>query len=331
MRAIVLHSPGRVEEQPLAGEEVPEPEPGRNELRIAVHACGVCHTDLHTVEGELGLPRHPVIPGHQVVGRVDKPGRRVKSFRAGERVGLGWVNRVCGVCKFCRNGRENLCEKARFTGLHLNGGYAEYAIAREDFAYLLPENVSDLHAAPLLCAGIIGYRALRLSGIKQGEKLGLYGFGSSAHLAIQVANHWDCETYVFTRSEEHRELARRLGAAWTGRAQETPPTKLDASITFAPVGWIVPLALEHLDRGATLAVNAIHMSDIPEMKYSHLYGERTLRSVTNFTRCDAVEFLRLAGEISVKAEVEEFPLSSANEVLSKLKQGKIGASAVLKI
>ncbi len=331
MRGMVLRTPRPVEEDPLTLERLPAPVPGRGEIRLRVHVCGVCHTDLHTVEGELELPKLPVIPGHQIVGLVDAVGPGVASLAVGQRVGVGWLNWSCGQCDFCRSGCENLCADARFTGLHVDGGYAEQTIVGERFAHAVPQGLTDLGAAPLFCAGIIGYRSLRLSEIQPGGNLGLYGFGGSAHIAIQVARYWGCRVYVFSRGEEHRKLAEELGAAWTGLAQDGPPVELDASVIFAPAGWIVPLALRHLRPGGTLAINAIYMSPIPEMAYSLLYGERTLRSVTNFTRRDAEEFLRLAAEIPVHTEVEVFGLEAANEALRRLKQGQIRGSAVLTV
>ncbi len=331
MQTMQLLSPAPVEEHPLALSELDTPEPGPRQLRLRVQACGVCHTDLHTVEGELELPKLPIVPGHQIVGLVDGLGQGVQRFRQGDRVGVGWLNSSCGSCGFCRGGRENLCPDARFTGLHVDGGYAQYAVMNEDFAYGLPEGLSDIEAAPLLCAGIIGYRSLRLSEIQPRGRLGLYGFGASAHLAIQVARHWQCDVYVFSRGEHHRRLARDLGAVWTGQVQETPPVSLDASIIFAPAGWIVPLALGHLAPGGTLAINAIHMSPIPEFAYDLVYLERTVRSVANYTRQDAEEFLRLATEIPVRTEIEVYTLEEANRVLQRLKQREIQGSAVLSI
>jgi len=331
MRAMALHSPKPVEERPLSWVEMPAPEPGVGEILIRVRACGVCHTDLHTVEGELTLPRLPLIPGHQIVGIVEALGPDTTRFALGERVGVGWLAWSCGECEFCLRGEENLCARARFTGLHIDGGYAQHALVDERFAYPLPERFNDVEAAPLLCAGIIGYRALRLCGVKPGERLGLYGFGASAHLAIQVARHWGCPVYVFTRGEEHGRLALELGAEWAGIAEDTSPVPLDAGITFAPTGRLVPLALGHLRPGGTLAINAITMSAIPELCYELLYGERTLRSVANFTRRDAEEFLRLAGDIPLHTEVEAFPLARANEVLERLKRSEVRGSAVLEI
>jgi propanol-preferring alcohol dehydrogenase len=291
----------------------------------------VCHTDLHTVEGDLELPKLPLIPGHQIVGTVDATGKGASRYQIGQRVGVAWLNSTCGRCVYCRNGQENLCPEAKFTGLHVDGGYAEYAIVHQDFAFELPANLSDEEASPLLCAGIIGFRSLRLSGIQPGGRLGLYGFGASAHLAIQVARHWECEVYVFTRSKEHRKHAQELGAVWVGQAQEKPPALLDAAVTFAPAGWIVPHALDHLRPGGTVAINAIHMSPIPELPYQKIYGERVLRSVANFTRLDAQEFLALASSMPLAVSVEPFPLGSANEVLRSLKESQIRGAAVLKV
>ena len=331
MWAMVLARPRPVEASPVAMADLPDPEPGPRQVRLRVLACGVCHTDLHTVEGELELPRLPLVPGHQIVGVVDKLGPGATHFELGNRVGVGWLAWACGHCEFCRRGEENLCPNARFTGLHVDGGYAEYTVVDERFAYPVPERFTDVEAAPLLCAGIIGYRSLRLSEIKPGGRLGLYGFGASAHLAIQVAVHWGCQVYVFSRGEAHRRLATELGATWTGRAEESLPEPLDSSIIFAPAGHLVPLALGHLRPGGTLAINAVYMSVIPEMPYRLIYGERTLRSVANFTRRDAEEFLRLAAEIPVRTEVEVFPLGEANEALQRLKHGQVRGAAVLDI
>jgi propanol-preferring alcohol dehydrogenase len=281
------------------------------------------------VEGELSLPKIPVVPGHQIVGIVDALGEGVARFRIGDRVGVPWLHQTCGECSYCRRGDENLCESARFTGLHVDGGYAEFSLAPADFAYPIPRVFSDAEASPLLCAGIIGYRALRLSEIQSGQRLGLYGFGASAHIAIQIARHWGCEVYVFTRSESHRELALTLGAAWVGDARDDPGVRLQSSITFAPAGWIVPEALRVLDKGGTLAINAIHMSPIPQMPYDLIYYERTLRSVANSTRQDAEELLQIAAQIPIRTEVHAFPLQEANQALQALKASQIdGAAAV---
>ena len=331
MRTMRLWEPKEAFSSPLVSEEIPIPEPGPNEIRMRVSVCGVCHTDLHTIEGDLELTRLPVIPGHQVVGTIDKIGAGVSRFSVEDRIGVAWLNWACGICDFCRVGLENLCPDALFTGLDRDGGFAQYMIVDERFALALPDTFPDDCAAPLLCGGIVGFRAFRLSGIQPGARLGLYGFGASAHLVIQVARHWDCEVYVFTRGENHRRLARQLGAVWIGSAGEKPPQPLDASIIFAPVGWIVPLALEHLRPGGTVAINAIHMSDIPQIRYSTLWRERVIRSVANFTRKDANDFLHLAAEIPIRCEVEEFLLEEANQVLMKLKQSEIRASTVLRI
>ncbi len=265
------------------------------------------------------------------MGGVDKLGENCTLHRIGDRVGVAWLNLACGECHFCQNGLENLCENGRFTGLHAHGGYAQYTVVDEGFAFPLPATFGDEEAAPLLCAGIIGYRALKLCGILPGQRLGLYGFGGSAHLAIQVARHWGCEVYVFTRSADHQQHARELGAVWAGNAKDESPQPLDASVTFAPAGWIIPLALRHLRPGGTLAINAIHTSPIPEMPYDLIYGERVLRSVANFTRQDAQEFLQLAAEIPMRTTTEIYPLAEANQVLRKLKGSKIRGTAVLAV
>lgn len=331
MRAMVLHEPAPIETAPLRLEETATPRPGPGEVRLRVRACGICHTDLHVVEGELPPVKRPIIPGHQIVGVVDALGEGVEAPRPGERAGVPWLHQTCGACAFCLRGEENLCERARFTGYSADGGYAEYAVAPADFVYPLPAGLSDIAAAPLLCAGIIGYRALRLSGVRPGERLGLYGFGASAHIAIQVARHWGCEVYVFSRGEEHRRLAAALGAAWTGHAEESPPGLLDAAIIFAPAGRLVLEALRVLRKGGTLALAGIYMSPIPEMPYDLLYGERVVRSVANSTRQDAAELLQLAAEIPVKTEVEVFPLAEANQALRRLKEGQIRGAGVLEI
>ena len=331
MKAMRLHQPGLITDEPLLLDNIDCPTPGPAQIRLKVHMCGVCHTDLHTVEGELTLPDLPLTPGHQVIGTVETVGPAVTRHQIGDRVGVAWLNWACGQCDACHQGLENLCSQARFTGLHADGGYAEYLVVDERFAFPLPETFSDAEAAPLLCAGIIGYRSLHLSEIQPGGRLGLYGFGASAHLAIQVARHWHCDVYVFTRSAEHQRHARELGAIWTGQAQDQPPVLLDAGITFAPAGWIIPLALGHLRPGGTLAINAIHLSPIPEMPYHLIYGERTLRSVANFTRQDAEEFLHIAAEIPIKSAVEVHPVEEANTILQRLKDSQIRGAAVLQI
>jgi propanol-preferring alcohol dehydrogenase len=330
MKAMVLSRPRPVEERPLEWADLPVVDPGPDEVRVAVRACGVCHTDLHTVEGDLSLPRLPVVPGHQVIGIVEKTGSGATRFPVGTRIGVPWLYRSCGECEFCRQGLENLCTSARFTGLHADGGYAEAMVAHQDFAYSIPSGFSDPEAAPLLCGGIIGYRALRLCGIRPGQRLGIYGFGGSAHMTIQVARHWGCQVYVFTRAEGHRRLARQLGADWVGGAGDSLPGPMHSSIVFAPSGELVPKALDALTRGGTLVLAGVTMTPIPELNYDRLlYWERSVRSVSNFTRQDAVELLDLAGKIPIRTAVRTFPLQAANDVLLALKRSQIDGTAVL--
>ena len=315
MRAVVLEDVGRLVER-----ELPDPTPGPGEVLVEVGACGVCRTDLQILQGDLPLRRQPVVLGHQVAGRI---------AGTGERVGVAWLHGADGTCPACRRGLENLCPNAEFTGWTADGGYAELVRARRDFVFPLPDGFSDIEAAPLLCAGIIGYRSLRLAGVEPGARLGLFGFGSSAHLAIQVALHRGCEVAVFTRSQTERALALRLGAAWAGGYEDAAPWPLDAAVTFAPVGSVVIAALARLAPGATVAVNAIHLDGMPAFDYDLLWGERAIRSVANFTRADATEFLALAAEIPIRAQVQEFPLSAAGEALERLAAGGISGSAVL--
>jgi propanol-preferring alcohol dehydrogenase len=332
MKAMLLKAPRPIEEKPLVEAEVEKPTPGPKEVRLKILACGICHTDLHIVEGELSSMKLPVIPGHQIVGVVESTGRNVTRFKVGNKVGVAWLNSTCGKCEFCLKGKENLCEKVRFTGYDVNGGYTEYTTVSQDFAYSIPKEFSDIEAAPLLCAGVIGFRALRLSEIERGGRLGLFGFGASAHIVIQIAKHWSCQVYVFTRSEEHRKLARELGAVWAGGAEDTPPAKVQSAIIFAPAGRLVLDALRVLEKGGTLALAGIYMTTIPEMDYhEHLYYEKTVRSVANSTRKDAEDLLKLAGEIPIHAEVQEFSLEEANRALLLLKQGKIQGAGVLKV
>jgi propanol-preferring alcohol dehydrogenase len=331
MRAMLLERSRSVEENPLRLVELPVPEPSPGEIRVRVRACGVCHTDLHIAEGDLTLPKLPVVPGHQIVGTVDALGAGVNEFRQGDRVGVAWLYSACGECAYCGKGIENLCERARFTGFHADGGYAEAMVVPAAFAYALPGSFADLEAAPLLCAGVIGYRALKLSNLQPGGRLGLYGFGASAHMVLQIARHWNCEVCVFTRAEPHRQLARQLGAAWTGTADELPPGPLDAAIIFAPAGKLVPEALRALGKGGTLALAGITMSALPEMEYRLLYHERVLRSVANSTRDDARSLLQLAAQIPVRAEFEPFQLPEANRALLNLKHSKIRGAGVLVI
>ncbi|MDF1525907.1 MAG: zinc-dependent alcohol dehydrogenase family protein [bacterium] len=330
MRAMLLEKPAPISTSPLKRVEIDSPVPEPHQIAVKVAACGVCHTDLHTVEGDLQLPWLPLIPGHQVVGKVEVLGKNVTRFKVGDRVGIAWLHWTCGSCRFCTSGRENLCPEAQFTGFHHNGGYSDFVCAPEKFAYHLPEGFSDIQAAPLLCAGIIGYRALELTGIQAGGRLGLYGFGASAHVTIQIARHRGIEVYVFSRGEGHRRLAKELGAVWTGQVPDRPHDRLDASIIFAPAGDLVPPALEALDRGGTLVLGGIHMSPVPVLDYKrHLYCEKTLRSVTASTRRDGQEFLELAASIPVRTQVTTYPLMEANRALRDIKEGRIDGAAVL--
>lgn len=331
MEAMQLNQSADIGDAPLELSQVDTPEPGPHQVRLKISACGVCHTDLHIVEGELELPHVPIIPGHQVVGVVDGVGHEVTRYRLGDRLGVPWLYQTCGKCRYCQADKENLCENIQFTGLHVNGGFAQYMVVNEQFAYPIPNAFSDVEAAPLLCAGVVGYRSLRLSRVQPGQRLGLYGFGASAHIIIQIARHWGCEVFVFTRSQHHRKLACLLGAAWAGGAEDDPGALMDSSIIFAPAGWLVPQALRVLDRGGTLALGGIHMSPIPEMPYNLLWHERTIQSVANSTRQDAVDFLQVAAEAPVKTETEVFELAQANEVLLRLKNSEINGAAVLKI
>jgi propanol-preferring alcohol dehydrogenase len=307
----------------------PDGDPGPGEIAVAVGACGVCRTDLQLVEGDLPARRLPVVPGHQVVGRVTAVGEGVVRWRPGDRVGVAWLAGACGACDACRSGTENLCPHAQFTGWDRDGGYAETMIARADFALPVPEAFDDVGAAPLLCGGVIGYRSLRRSGIEPGGRLGLYGFGASALLSLQVARHWGCEVYVATRSESEQARALALGAVWAGGYDEEPPVALDAAVTFAPVGAVVVAALRAVRPGATVAINAIHLDEIPAFDYDLLWGERSLRSVANFTRRDAEEFLTLAAAIPIRTEPDVRPLTAANEALADLAAGRVSGAAVL--
>jgi len=331
MKAMLLTKPALIETAPLQLTELPIPEIGDDELLIRVSACGVCHTDLHIIEGELPSVKLPIIPGHQVVGTVEKVGSAVTSFKVGERVGVPWLYEICGKCEFCLKGAENLCVNARFTGRDVNGGYAEFIVTKARFTYRLSHlsDLSDIAVAPLLCAGVIGFRALRMTGLKQGESLGLYGFGASAHIVLQLASAQDAKVYVFTRSKEHQELASSLGAKWVGHPDQSPPQLMDSAIIFAPAGELVPLALKRLKKGGRLILAGIHMSPIPQMPYSLLYDEREIKSVANSTPDDVRDFLKLAGEVQIKTITTVFPLEQANQALQLLKQGRINGSAVL--
>ena len=329
MKACVLRAPAAIETNPLEFTEAPTPKPGAGEVLVRVRCCGVCRTDLHVVEGELAPRKSPVIPGHQVVGVVETCGPGAERFLPGARVGIAWLHHTDGTCGYCRAGAENLCDNPAFTGYTVDGGYAEYAVAPQDFVYALPDGFPDLQAAPLLCSGIIGFRCLRLSGIKRGGRLGLYGFGAAAHVAIQVAHHWGVEVYAATRHAKHQRLAEQLGARWTGGPLERPPESLDAAIVFAPAGEIVPAALGALRKGGVLVLGGIHMSTIPPLDYSLLYQERVVRSVANNTRQDGMEFLRVAAEIPIRTRVEVFALREANRALQSLKNDAVQGAAVL--
>src|SRR5712691_4933289 len=331
MKACLLRAPARIETDPLEFTEVPVPKPGKGELLVRVSACGVCRTDLHLIEGELPPLKSPVIPGHQVVGIVEKQGENASRFAVGARIGIAWLHRTDGVCEYCRSGAENLCDNPTFTGYSVNGGYAEFLVAPEDFVYAIPEAIAEEQAAPLLCAGIIGFRSLRLSGIKPGGRLGFYGFGAAAHVAIQVARHWNVEVYASTRDARHQKLALDLGAVWAGGTLDEPPRKLDAAIVFAPAGEIVPAALQALKKGGMLVLGGIHMSPIPSFRYELLYQERMIRSVANNTRQDGEDFLRVAAEIPVRTRVQIFPLAEANRALNALKNDAIPGAAVLRV
>jgi alcohol dehydrogenase, propanol-preferring len=324
---MVLGAPG----EPLREAELPAPEPGPGQVLVAVGACGVCRTDLHVVDGELPEPKRPLVPGHQIVGRVAAAGEGAARFAPGERVGVPWLGWTCGECRYCRSERENLCEFARFTGYDHDGGYAELAAADERFCFPVPEAYADVEAAPLLCAGLIGYRALRLAG--DGERVGLYGFGASAHIVAQVAQHEGRRVFAFTRAgdEAGQEFARELGAEWAGDSLSSPPEELDAAIVFAPVGELVPAALAATARGGVVVCAGIHMSDIPSFPYELLWGERVLRSVANLTRHDGEELLELAPRVPIRTEVEVFPLGQANEALERLRAGSVRGAGVLEV
>jgi propanol-preferring alcohol dehydrogenase len=328
MKAAVLRTPGDVFKRPLEIAEIPKPQPAAGQVLLRVRACGVCRTDLHVVEGELPQLREAVVPGHQIVGDVVEGA--TAEHPVGSRVGVSWIGGVDGTCPYCRRGAENLCDSPVFTGYAVDGGYAEYAVARADFVFPLPASLDDLHAAPLLCAGIIGFRSLRVAGVEPGEHVGLFGFGASASLTIAVLQAWKCKVYVSTRGASHRQLAVTLGADWVGTEQEKPPVQLDRAITFAPSGDVVIAALSSLRKGGVVAINAIHLDRIPQFDYdSLLWGERQIRSVANMTRADAREFLALAAQIGLKPNVTVFPLDQANEALAAVKKDAIDGAAVI--
>jgi len=337
VKVCLLRAPAPLSTNPLAMAEIPTPEPLGDQILVRVKACGVCRTDLHVVEGELKPRKTPLIPGHQVVGVIERMGPEAHRFPRGARVGIAWLHQTDGVCEYCRAGKENLCEQAAFTGYTVDGGYAEYAVAPEAFVYPIPESFSDLEAAPLLCAGIIGFRALRLSAIQPGGKLGFYGFGAAAHVAIQVARHWGVEVHVFTRDAAHQRLALDLGAKSAGHSSgqysngSPSPPALDSAIVFAPAGELVPVALKVLKKGGTLVLAGIHMSTVPAMDYNLLYWERVVRSVANNTRQDGEDFLRVAAEIPVRTKVQIFPLAEANRALNALKNDEVNGAAVIQV
>lgn len=338
MKACILRKPASVERHPLEFTDVATPRPDRSEVLIQVRACGVCRTDLHVVEGELPVRRAPLIPGHQVIGIISALGDDVLPCSVGQLVGVAWLNRTCGECRFCRSDRENLCEDARFTGWNVDGGFAEYIVAPSQFTYQLPDGFDELHGAPLLCAGIIGFRALRLTGLSErrrgwmGARLGIYGFGAAGHVAIQLARSRGADVFVCTRDRErHQPLARELGAAWVGNARDKPPEKLDAAIIFAPAGELVPAALAALDKGGVLVLGGIHMSPVPSLSYELLYDERIIRSVANNTRADGAEFFEECVKFKLSTQIQVFPLNKANEALTALKNDAIRGAAVLDV
>lgn len=330
MKAMRLKAPAPIDASPLELVEMDVPEPKEKEVRVKVLTCAVCRTDLHVAEGDLPVHREHVVPGHQVVGVVNKLGAGASRFAVGDRVGIAWLRWTCGVCGFCKSGKENLCPNSKYTGYDEDGGYAEYATVREEFAYAMPGELDPVSVAPLLCAGIIGYRALRRAELGRGKRVGLYGFGSSASIGIQIARHLDCKVYVMTRDVKHQKLARELGAEWAGNANERPPELLDCAVLFAPVGELVLPALEALDRGGTAAIAGIHLTDIPSLNYEkHLFYEKELRSVTANTRQDGEETLKLGAEIPLKPETVTFRLAEANEALRQLKHDGFAGTAVI--
>jgi len=325
MRVMIFEKPGK----DLSLREMDLPEPGAEQVLLRVHACAVCRTDLHVIDGELNDPKIPLIPGHEIVGTVATMGAAVTRFKVGDRLGVPWLGWTCGECSFCREGQENLCDRAKFTGYTLDGGYAEYAVADQRFCFPIPEEYSDIEAAPLLCAGLIGYRTLVKAG--NGSRLGIYGFGAAAHIVAQVANYQKREIYAFTRpgDSEAQQFALSLGAVWAGSSDELPPVKLDAAIIFAPVGALITQALKAVRKGGTVVSGGIHMSDIPSFPYALLWEERSICSVANLTRRDGAEFMQLAPKVPVRTQVETFALAEANEALQRLRSGRIHGAAVL--
>ncbi len=331
MKAQVLNKIAPVEENPLELVDLPVPEPAPGQILIKVSVCGICHTEIDEIEGRR-QPKMPVIPGHEVVGRVEAHGSRAANFRVGDRVGIAWINSACGKCQFCRSGRENLCPEFQGTGCDADGGYAEYTVVSEKFAYLIPKRFTDSQAAPLLCAGAIGYRALNLTGIKKGQTLGLFGFGASAHIVMQLARYLGYKTYVLTREEDKQEMARTMGAAWAGGLDDQPPEKLDCAIEFTPVGETVARAMAVIEKGGRLVINAIRKRTTIELDYTrHVWYEKEIKSVANITRKDVSDFLALAAQIPIIPKVQEFKLEDANRALNLLKQGKILGAGVLRV
>jgi alcohol dehydrogenase, propanol-preferring len=332
MRAMAVNTPAPIETDPLRAVEAERPRPQAGEILVRVRSCGVCRTDLHVAEGDLPAHNEWIIPGHEIVGEVVALGEGCRRFKPGRRVGIAWLAQTCGTCAYCMRGRENLCSNARFTGWDHNGGYAQWTTVREDFAYALPEVIPDDQVAPLLCAGIIGYRAIKRAEVKPGCTVGLYGFGGSAHLAMQVLQHWKCRVFAMTRGGKHRELAEEMGAQWVGNAEEPPPAPLDSAILFAPAGNLVLPALQALDRGGILAVAGIHLTAVPSLDYElHLFYEKELRSVTANTRRDGEEFLKIAGEIPIRTHTTQMELDDANRALKMLKHDELKGAAVLRI
>ncbi len=331
MKAMILKKQDRIENSPLRLEELPVPEPQASEIRLKISVCGVCRTDLHIVEGELPAHKMPVIIGHQIVGRVDKLGRNAKKYKLGERLGVPWLFKACGICKYCKSNRENLCDNPMFTGYDADGGFAEYTIVEEDFAYPLPENYTDREVAPLLCAGVIGYQAFKATGLNNSGKLGLFGFGSSAHILLQVCNHLGIDAYVVSRTEKELQLAKKLGAKWIGTIDDNMGTLLDAVIVFAPSGELLIKALKKIEKGGRVVSAGIYTTPLPGFDYSYIYPEKSLTSVAHTSRQNVQEFLKLAGAFRIKTQINEYKLEDANNALLNIKHSKISGSSILVI
>ena len=332
MKAMIVKEQCSIEDSPLELVNQPKPKPDKGQLLVKVKVCGICRTDLHIAEGDLPIKKSGIIPGHQIVGEVAEVGPSVKKYKEGDRIGISWLNEACGRCHYCKQKKENLCEFSKHTGWNINGGFAEYCVVPEDFAYSLPNGFSDEEAAPLLCGGIMGYRALKRTEIQPGQRLGFFGFGAAAHIALQIAKFWRCEIYVVTRSPQHQRMALEMGAYWVGDTGNKFPTKLDAAIIFGPEGKLIPVAMENLDRGGTLVLSGIHVSEIPQLKYQdHLFHEKTIRTVTSNTRADGVELLDLADLIPLRPQVQVFDFADANKALETLKNKGIQGGGVLRI